>query len=324
MIKILFVCHGNLLRHEGYKLLIANRALIFLLLFAALLAWKSLDRSYHPSFAEQYYRDIMLKLEGSLTTEKEELIQAESKRYDEAFARIQQIDEMADSGALSRDAADSLKAQEYIITAFYPAFLRVETQYEQIKTRGGSFVYDTGYLYLLGVQEDTFSTDLLILALGVILMAGGGLPMEYRTGSFYLLSATRAGKHRILRDKLLIYTASAALLALVPIICRALCIHTIYPLHHAEAALQNIPHYADFALPMPLGLFLLLFVLSQAVTAALMALCTFILSAWCKKQTPAMVLSLLILAAPLLLRFLGLTFAGWFSLYPLYAWTGIL
>lgn len=322
-LRLPFHCHGNLLRHEGYKLLIANRALVFLLLFSALLAWRSLDRTYRPSFAEQYYRDIMLKLEGSLTTEKEELVQAERRRYDEAFARIQQIDEMVESGALSQDAAESLKAQEYTVTVFYPAFLRVETQYEQIKTRGGSFVYDTGYLYLLGVQEDAFSTDLLILSLGIILMTGGGLPMEYRTGSFYLLSATRAGRGRILRDKLLIYTAAAALLALVPIICRTLSIHAVYPLHHAEAALQNIPHYADFALPMPLCLFLLLFILSQAVTAALIALCTFALSAWCKKQAPTIVLSLLLLTAPLLLRLLGLTPACWFSLYPLYAWTGI-
>ncbi len=323
-LQLPFRPHSGLLRHEVYKLFVPGRALLFLLLFAALFVWKNAGRTYHPSFGEQYYQDIMLRLEGGLTVQKEELIQAEQNRYDEAFAHIQQIEEAVNSGALSRDAAELMKAPDYAVTAFYPEFIRVKTQFDRIRTQGGNFVYDTGYLYLLGIWDDTLPTDLLILSLGIILMTSAGLPIEYRCNSLFLLGATRTGKRRILRLKLLIQITAAILLSLVPILCRTLCIHAVYPLHYPGAALQSIPHYAGFALPISIGLLLLLFVLSQAAAAALTALCTFALSARCRRQTPTMVLSLLLLTAPILLQLLGLVCAGWFPPYSLYTFAGSL
>lgn len=103
--------HTNIFRHEGYKILVTNRALFIILLFAALLAYESLQRTYTPSVEERYYRDIMTELEGELTEKKESLILSEKSRYEVAIEKIEQIDEMLSEGKLSTDAADDLKAQ---------------------------------------------------------------------------------------------------------------------------------------------------------------------------------------------------------------------
>ena len=41
--------HNSLFRHEGYKILIANRVILILLAFAILLGWNALGKNYTPS-----------------------------------------------------------------------------------------------------------------------------------------------------------------------------------------------------------------------------------------------------------------------------------
>ena len=119
-----FKPHVGLLRHEGYKLLIMNRGLLLFLLFAILLGAKSLGRSYTPSVTEEYYRKLMLSLEGPLTEEKEEVIGKERKRYEDAFRTMELLDGMVNAGEFDQAAADALRAQASMTLSFYPAFER--------------------------------------------------------------------------------------------------------------------------------------------------------------------------------------------------------
>lgn len=315
--------HTNILRHEGYKILITNRSLVILLLFAALLAYNSFDRTYTPSVTEQYYRGIMMELEGKLTEEKEALILSEKARYEEALQTIEHISEMVSSGELSSNAADTLNAQADMTLAFYPAFERVEKQYEYVKNHGGSFVYDTGYLYMFGVLEDTFSIDFLILSIGIILAFSGAVAMEYQTGALFLLCATKTGKRKILFRKFSICIIFAAVIALIPILCRAYNIASVYPMHNFGSSIQTIPHFTKFGVPLSIGLFFLLFVLSQIAAMVLAASVTLALSMWRKNQVQTVFFALLVLVLPVLLKLLGFEIAKWFSLYPLYAWIEI-
>lgn len=315
--------HTNILWHESYKLLITSRGLLILLLFAFLLAYQSLGRTYTPSVGEQYYQSIMAELEGDLTDEKESLVLSEKARYEEALQEIEQIDRMVSAGELSADTAKTLKSQANMTLAFYPAFQRVEAQYEYIKSDGGSFVYDTGYLYLMGILEDVFSVDFLILSMGIIIAVSGAISMEYQTDSLYLIGATKTGKRKILLYKAAICTLMAALLTLVPILCRIYRISAVYPMHSLGATTQSIPHFSGFALPVPILCFILLFALSQVLSVVLVTLITMTISVWRKNQAQTVFFALLVLAVPMLLKLLGFEIAKWFSLYPLYGWMGM-
>lgn len=319
-----FKPHINIWRHEGYKLLITNRGLVLLLLVALLLALRSTNRTYTPSVIEQYYRDIMKELEGEYTKEKESLIISEKKRYEEAFEKIDEINEMESSGEIDDVAADELRTRINMTLSFYPAFSRVEKQYQHIKEYGGAFVYDTGYLYLLGVWEDAFSVDFLILSIGIILVASSAVSMEYQTGTLFLLCATKTGWRKILARKYMICMGAAAGLALVPVICRSCCIASVYPMHGFSTAIQNIPYYSEFVVSLPIGIFILLFIFSQMAVAVLIVVITLGLSLWRKNQVQTIFFSLLFLTVPIILKQLGFEIAKWFSLYPLYGWTGII
>lgn len=323
-IFIPFRPHTNLFRHESYKLLITGRALFVLLLFAALLACRGLDRTYTPSVGEQYYQSIMAELEGGLTDEKESLVLSEKARYEEALRKIEQIDAMVGAGELGDDMAEALKSQAKRTLAFYPAFGRVEAQYERIKAEGGSFVYDTGYLYLFGIWEDVFPVHFVLLSLGIVIAMSGAVSLEYQTGSLFLIGATKAGKRRILLHKALIGAWMAAALAVVPILCRLYRIFTVYPMHSLGAAIRDIPHFSGFAVSMPIFCFMLLFAASQILSAVFVALLTMVLSIWRKNQAQTLFFALLILVIPMLLKLLGFEIAKWFSLYPLYGWTGMI
>lgn len=315
--------HTNLFLHENYKILINNRALLILLLFAVLLTYQSLDRTYTPSAGEQYYQSIMAQLEGELTDEKESLVLSEKARYEEALQKIEQIDEMVSAGELSDNTADALKAQVNMTLAFYPAFQRVEVQYEHIKVDGGSFVYDTGYLYLFGIWEDVFPVHFLLLSIGIVIAMSGAISMEYQTGSLFLISATKAGKRKLLFYKALIGALMAAVLTVIPILCRLYSISSVYPLHSFGAAIRDIPHFSELSVPVPIVCFVLLFVLSQILSVVLISLITMAISIWRKNQAQTVFFALLILAVPMLLKLLGFEIAKWFSLYPLYGWTGM-
>lgn len=313
----------GILRHESYKILAANRALFVLLVFAALLTYQSLDRTYTPSVSEQYYQSLMAELEGGLTEEKESLILSERAKYQEALRKAQQIDGLVSAGELGAGAADALRAQTNMTLAFYPAFGRVEAQYEHIRAEGGSFVYDTGYLYLFGILEDTFPACFLILSVGIVIAASGAISMEYQAGSLFLIGATKAGMRRILCHKAAVCTLAAAGLALVPILCRIYRISAVYPMGSPGAAIRNIPRFGGFALSMPILCFLLLFVFSQILAATLTALITMAISQWRKNLAQTVFFALLVLAVPTVLKLLGFEIAKWFSLYPLYGWTGM-
>ncbi|MCM1057995.1 MAG: hypothetical protein NC517_10370 [Firmicutes bacterium] len=316
--------HTNIFRHESYKLLITSRALPILLLFAALLTYESLGRSYTPSVSEQYYQRIMAELEGGLTDEKESLILSEKARYEEALQQIEQIDKMVSTGELIANTADTLKSQANMTLAFYPSFQRVEAQYDHVKTNGGRFVYDTGYLYLFGVLEESFSIDFLILSIGIILAVSGAVAMEYQNSSLFLIGATRAGKRKIMLRKILICSIMAAALALVPILCRIYRISSVYPMHSLGAAVQNISHFSGFSVPMPIVCFGLLLALFQILSMVLVALLTMAISIWRKSQVQTIFSALLFFVIPIILKLLGFEIAKWFSLYPLYGWTELL
>lgn len=321
--RLPFSPHDSLVRHESYKLLIAGRGLLLFLVFAALLSVRDARQTYHPTAGEQYYRDLMEDLEGKLDSHKEALVQREQKRYEEAFQKLEQIDALEASGELSQEAAEDLRQKEYMTLSFYPSFQRAEEQYQRLKEGGGSFVYDTGYRYLLGMWEDGFSVDFLILSVGIILISSGALTMEFQKGSWYLLGATRAGRRRVLQTKILICCGMALALALAPLTGRIWAISRTYPMGNLLAGIGSLLPVSGWAASLPIAVYLALFVLSQLAAAAGVALVTLALSWWRRQQAQTVFFALALLAVPPVMKLLGFEAARWCSLYPLYGWTGM-
>ena len=310
--------HASLAGHEGYKIFITKKALPVLLVFGFLAAYREWEQVYRISVQEEYYQKLMLHLEGELTQEKEALILSEQARFQEAFDRIAEIDEMVAAGEISERAGEDWKMEYSAVTAFYPSFTRVLQQYEQVCHDGGQFVYDTGYLYLFGVMGEDGLVDLLLLCCGVVLAFGDVAAMEDVGGTWNLLGSTRRGKRSILVCKLGLSMGAAGVLALVPFFSRAVRICSVFPME--GAGIRDIPCFHGFALALPIWGFVLLAALSQAGVLAGAGALIFGLSCWRKEPMQACFFGALLLLIPLLLLQLGFSAAEMFSIYPLYSW----
>lgn len=315
-LPIRFRPHNNLLRHEAYKILITNRALLVLICFALLIGYYDLSQAYHPSTQEQYYQQVMLQLEGDLTEEKETLIQSEQARFDEAFAQIEKIDGLVASGELDATTGDAMKLEWESILTLYPAFQRMMQQYEN-----DTFVYDTGYLYLFGRMDDSYLVNLLLLSLCVVLAFHNAISMEYVKKSWYLLGATHRGRKAILKQKIWICMACAAVMAVLPWIFRSICISWTFPMHSLTSSIRNIPAFVNFILDIPTLSFIFVAILSQILAVMVGTLVILAVSQWRKNDIQALFFGLLILVIPFVMKLMGFDFAGWFSTYPLYSWT---
>lgn len=310
-----FYPHASLLRYESYKIMIMNRALVILLLFSFVIGGRVLNQKYSPSVQEQYYQNLMMQLEGGLTEQKEALILSEQERYTQAFSEIEKIDGMVSDGEIDESMGEQLKADWYGITFFYPSFQRVMQQYENIQEDGGEFIYDTGYLYSFGRMNDDYLIDLLLLSLCMVIAFGNVMAMEYQSGSWYLLCATKQGRKKSIVRKMVVCMMAAMIMSVLPMICRFVNISSVYPLHELTAAITDIPCYQEFPLAIPVWFFVLLLLLTQMASMIAVVIVVLLISYWRKNYIQTMFFAILILVVPIVLKLLGFEFAGWGSVY---------
>lgn len=230
---------------------------------------------------------------------------------------------MTADGTISESTGESMKLPWESEMAFYPAFQRVLAQYEKILENGGVFVYDTGYLYLLGSIDDSFLTDLLLLVLCICFSFSNVMALEDSRRMWALLSATRCGRRKVLLSKYLVCSFMCIGITLFPWIFRWISISEVYPMGELQAGIENIPQYSHFFLNMPILLFLFLAALIQAGAVLLITFLVLLLSRWRKNAFQALFLALLLFAVPLILSEMGLPVIKWFSIWPLYSWTGL-
>lgn len=321
-LPVRFRPHGNLLRHEAYKLLIMNRGLLVLAFFAALLGCHGLSREYRPSAQELYYQRLMLRLEGSLDGQKEDLLLSEQARFAEAFRQMEEIDALAAAGALDAASADAMKLEWESALSLYPAFQRAWQQYVRIQERGGGFVYDTGFLYLFGTMDDSFLINLLLISVCMVLAFHNAISMEYSKNAWLLLGTSKGGWRTVLAKKVLICLLCAAGITVLPWAFRGIRISETFPMRGLLNSIQDIPAFADFGLNIPTACFIFLVVLTQVLSVITVTLIVLALSLWRKNDMQALFFGFFLLVVPLVLKMMGFDFAGWISVYPLYACTG--
>ncbi len=310
--------HTNLYRHEGYKILIMNRALVVLLAFTLLFGYQHLTKTYTLTPAETYYQNMMMDLAGELTPEKTSLIEEENDRYETAFKKINQIDEMISQGKISQQEGENMKSPYYSETAFYPAFQKVLDQYDYVKETGGHFVYDTGYLLLLGLTDNNRLQDFVLLTACIIFAFSAVFAMEYREKSWYLLGSTVRGRKKIYQSKILLCMGAILPVFFLGWLCQVVQVVQSCPLGQMTASSMALRQCREIGLDLPVAALVLLTVLLQLLALICMVLVTLVLSEYLKNHLQALFASVLLLIVPAVLYGMGLSFAKWASLLPLF------
>lgn len=311
--------HGSLLRHEGWKCLILQRAALILLAFVLLAGCRHLSQSYILTPAEDYYQSAMTNLEGPLTEEKEKWFMQEQKRFDKAFRQIRHIEELQADGKLTNAAANAMAEPYMKETAFYPVFQRMQRQYRWVKgAEDRVFVYDTGYLMALGLGGDDGLADYLLLTAAVILSFNGFFAMEHQKGTWPLLASTELGERSIRRAKVKISLAAVAVISLAVFGFRLIQTAGSFPLHQLWAGTDSLEPYRELDIGIPLVFWLAAAALIQVLAVWVQTIITLFFSDRMKGQLPAICLATLVLLLPPALCAMGLTVTGWWGLQPLY------
>ena len=316
-----FKPHTSLFKHELYKILITNKGIIIILIFSLLICYNELQRRYSPSLQEQYYQNIMLKLEGKPTEEKTALIKAEKSRFDEAFSKISEIDEQIAKGEINDTTGEAMKVKWYSITAFYPTFEKVLEQDKYVKENDGNYIYDTGYLYLFGVMDDGILNDFILLTLSIIFMFCNVMAIEYQNKAVNILQATNKGNKAIIKTKVKATIIIVLLLCILPFVCRFISVSRAFPINGFLLSAKDISIYHNLSSGILVIGLILLKIFIQVFSGIILAMLILTISAWKKNNVQTIFLGLLILFVPLVLVLLGFEYMRLFSLYPLYSYT---
>ncbi len=316
-----FKPHTSLFKHELYKILITNKGIIVILIFSLLICYNELQRRYSPSLQEQYYQNIMLKLEGKPTEEKTELIKAEKSRFDEAFSKISEIDEQIAKGEINDTTGEAMKVKWYSITAFYPTFEKVLEQDKYVKENDGNYIYDTGYLYLFGVMDEGILNDFIFLTLSIIFMFCNVMAIEYQNKAVNILQATNKGKKAIIKTKVKATIIIVLLFCILPFVCRFISVSSTFPINGFLLSAKDISIYHNLSSGILVIGLILLKIFIQVFSGIILAMLILTISAWKKNNVQTIFLGLLILFVPLVLVLLGFEYMRLFSLYPLYSYT---
>ncbi len=316
-----FKPHTSLFKHEFYKILITNKGIIIILIFSLLICYNELQRRYSPSLQEQYYQNIMLKLEGKPTEEKTQLIKAEKSRFDEAFSKISEIDEQIAKGEINDTTGEAMKVKWYSITAFYPTFEKVLEQDKYVKENDGNYIYDTGYLYLFGVMDEGILNDFILLTLSIIFMFCNVMAIEYQNKAVNILQATNKGKKAIIKTKVKATIIIVLLFCILPFVCRFISVSSTFPINGFLLSAKDISIYHNLSSGILVIGLILLKIFIQVFSGIILAMLILTISAWKKNNVQTIFLGLLILFVPLVLVLLGFEYMRLFSLYPLYSYT---
>ena len=122
-------------------------------------------------------------------------------------------------------------------------------------------------------------------------------------------------------DKAIVCAVAAALFSLVPFLCRMINIQGAFPLRGLSFSATAIPCFRKLPAWLPAGGLVMITALWQSLVAVAAALVVLLLSYWRKDSLQAYFFGVAVLLVPQVLGLLGLSFADWLSLYPLYRWT---
>lgn len=155
---------------------------------------------------ERFYQEYMTELNGPLTPEKEQFIIEERERYRKLEVFLNEL--LAQGG-------DQNLLISYIETELVrkAAFDLVELQYARVQDNGGVFLYEAGYLYLMGLEENESGHIGVFLGVLILILLLPYLSwIELGGGADGVVRTTMRGRSRVLLTQYAVYFLTAGLL----------------------------------------------------------------------------------------------------------------
>ncbi|WP_042160811.1 ABC transporter permease [Paenibacillus gorillae] len=297
--------HVSLFRHEFYKIAIANKVLVIMVVFIGFQLY-----SYEPvveriqSKDDLYYKQYMLKLEGELTPEKKAFLQEEQQKFDAAITELSHSSGEAGStmNAMKmldrKNAFDKVKAQA--------DYLRdMEKQYG-IK---GWFLHDAGYLLLTDGTQRVVSEDLYLALLLVVVLIAAISPIftyDLQTRMNRIVSLTPHGRGKLFYIKMTLALLIGAFVYAVIYGTRIVSVLGGYGSRAVQAPAFSMQHLSHVTLDMSILQYLMLIGVIRFAGVLMVIFMIGLISVQLKSLIAVMLASTGLLALPILLGIIGI------------------
>ena len=254
-----FSPHTSLFKHELYKILIMKKGILIIVLFIMATAYLYTNNSYYISGGELKYNQYMKKLEGKLTSEKEEFLYKEKEKFENAEKKVEEIDKSLRDKEITMMQANAMKEEYNKILSNYNTFQKVWEKYEFIKKHEGSeFVYDSAYKMLFNYNDNIFKIAAILYFTVIIFVLSVVFPMEYSNSQYRVLNTTLLGKKNIEKMKIVISSVLAIIIMGISIGVRYIYISRYYEFSNISAKAISV-FGADFwGAQMPIYLVLII------------------------------------------------------------------
>ncbi len=312
------VCHFrytvSLFLHECYKILIAGKVLLLLIIFFAMvfITYKPITENF-KDIDGAYYKLYMLRLEGSINEEKLNFIKTEDKRFDDLLEEYHS--KLAQGG------------NNYYLIADYQELLAPRNAFEEVKAhaeylkglKNGQFLYDTGYKLLTG-DENAGNQDILLGLVAMVMLVACltyVYSIEYQSGVSVLMKTSYKGRGRTFALKL---TISAFVTTLVyagtylPVFYNVFHAYGIRCIHAPAKSMEHLSVIPEF---ITIQGYLTMVSVMRYIGLLLAILAIFYISAKLKSFISALLACTGIFVLPLLLALIGVPGSQYVLLNPL-------
>lgn len=307
---------SSLFSHELYKLLFGNKALLFILLFLALM-WSNIQsKPPYQSSQEIIYRSYMQTLHGDMNAEKQAYIEQEQKALDHAQKQVETINAMKFAGEITPPEASELMAPYEIILQKREIFDQVLMRIDYVNSnKDAKFLYDLGYqkLLLSGVTVP----QTLCFVLTLILCFSSFFSSEFKNNEIRILQTTPLGRNATAWLKLKICILFSTLLGILYVIPQIAFVGKNYGFAGLFFPALSLPSYNHLPSFIPiLGVIIFHFII-QILCGIGISIILCGLSLKLKNNIFTLLISTLIFLVPILLYGMGLHFIKPSSILPL-------
>jgi len=302
-----------LVGHESWKLLVECGAIGVLVLLLLVNIQEPRTISYDTN--ELHYKNYMERLAGPLTEEKQEYLEAESKRFAEIHQQIAKLRKDYAAGELSETDLNSLlpplertlMAEEILLNRVYPQMKRILQLREEGKE--AHFVYEPGYNYLFGLnpQHSKAGAAALVVA-GIILCFSNIFPIETSSGMLPILNVSKKGRTASAGCKLAICICITVIIFFIAQIPDYLYVLKNYGFPDLNAPLCSIEAFVGWNDTVSILEGIVLFETLRLVAAVCVAAIVLLFGIWTKNQLITLSVSTGLLLMPVLLNLLDIHF----------------
>lgn len=307
----------RLFHFELYKLLIVNRALLIIIVYALFLCFHYNQLNDRLSFDEGFYKGYMEALSGELNMEKEQMIKDVMKEYEKAEKALLEIDALVNEKKLTYAEASIAKIPHEDILATQVQFDRIVTKYEYVKAhKHAEFVYDSGYIKLFGIQNKINENDIIFIIMTMLIV----IPVfinEYKTGFIQLLNTTQKGRKETAVHKI----SATVLVCSIMFGCYlsaqlALC-NRMFGFQELSASITSLEYFTDLPYQISILGYLIAYYTIKYLSYLLIILLIQWLSVRLKQTAAVFILSLLVLILPYAISYYGIEIIPLFPLLNL-------